>query len=233
MQPTLKPTEFAVNYAVLKSMSKAVYQPELEQHYALHFDHYCHFTSPIRRYPDLQVHRTVQRLVSGRDPAGDPFPVLVGLGQHCSDQEQNAEAAEREIIKIKLLHYLNKKIGETMPGVISGVVPEGFYVRGTKMPAEGFVPIDTLPSDQYRFERRGHVLEGYRQGHRFRLGDEVTVLIDKIDLARRVLLLKVVENVTAGLTSHRKTASRERKPPAASKLRAPKKSRAPRRRREE
>ena len=228
-----KPTEFAVNYAVLKSMSKAVYQPEMEQHYALRFDHYCHFTSPIRRYPDLQVHRTVHRMVTGQHPPGDPFPVLIGLGQHCSDKEQNAEAAEREIIKIKLLHYLSKKLGETMPGVISGVVPEGFYVRGTKIPAEGFVPLNTLPDDRYRFERRGHVLEGFRLGHRFRLGDEVTVIIDQIDLARRALLLKVVENHTAGLKTHGKTASRERRPPAATKQHPTKKSRAPRRRREE
>ncbi len=94
-----KPTEYAVNYAILKSMSKAVYQPDFEIHYALNFDHYCHFTSPIRRYPDLQVHRTVQRLIEGQSSPGDPFPVLIGLGHHCSDQEQNAESAEREVIK--------------------------------------------------------------------------------------------------------------------------------------
>lgn len=220
-----KPTEFAVNYAILKSMSKAVYQPELEVHYALNFDHYCHFTSPIRRYPDLQVHRTVQRLIEGRNPAGDPFPVLIGLGHHCSDQEQNAEAAEREIIKIKLLHYLSKKLGETMRGVISGVVPEGFYVRGTAIPAEGFVPLSSLPDDRYRFERRGHVLEGFREGHRFRLGDELTVRIDQIDLARRALLLGVVENHTAGLKAHSKQASRGRSPRSATKQHATKKRR--------
>ncbi len=190
-------TEVAVNYAILKSMSKAVYQPELEQHYALKFDHYCHFTSPIRRYPDLQVHRTVQRLLTESKPFGDPLPLLIGLGHHCSDQEQNAEQAEREITKIKLLHFLSKRLGETMPGVISGVVPEGFYVRGTKLPAEGFVAIASLPNDRYRFERRGHVIEGFRKGNRFRLGDELVVKIDRIDLARRALLFTVVENRSA------------------------------------
>ncbi|MCA9127653.1 MAG: ribonuclease R [Planctomycetales bacterium] len=192
-----KPTEYAVNYAILKSMSKAVYQPELEMHYALQFDHYCHFTSPIRRYPDLQVHRTVNRLIEGRQPYGDPFPVLISLGHHCSDKEQNAEWAEREVIRIKLLHFLNKKIGESMPGVISGVVPEGFYVRGTKFPAEGFVSVKTLPADKYRFEKHGQVLEGFRSGNRFRLGDSLTVKIDQVDLARRALLLSVVVNHTA------------------------------------
>lgn len=220
-----KPTEYAVNYAILKSMSKAVYQPDFEIHYALNFDHYCHFTSPIRRYPDLQVHRTVQRLLEGQSSPGDPFPVLIGLGHHCSDQEQNAESAEREVTKIKLLHYLNKKIGESMKGVISGVVPEGFYVRGTEIPAEGFVPLASLPEDRYRFEKRGHVIEGFREGHRFRLGDELTVLIDSIDLARRALLLKVVDNHTAGLkTSSPKKAAGKRKTPTAKKQ-LPKKSR--------
>lgn len=192
-----KSTEYAVNYAVLKSMSKAVYQPEMEMHYALNFQHYCHFTSPIRRYPDLQVHRTINRLIESHPTPGDPLPVLITLGHHCSDKEQNAEWAEREIIKIKLLHFLNKKIGETMPAVISGVVPDGFYVRGTKFPAEGFVPITSLPNDRYRFERHGHVIEGFRSGNRYRMGDSLTVKIDKIDLPRRALLLSVVGNHTS------------------------------------
>ncbi|MEZ6136100.1 MAG: VacB/RNase II family 3'-5' exoribonuclease [Pirellulaceae bacterium] len=193
-----KPTEFAVNYAILKSMSKAVYQPEMEEHYALRFEHYCHFTSPIRRYPDLQVHRTVNRLINNQPPFGDPIPVLITLGHHCSDKEQNAEWAERELIKVKLLHFLNKKIGETMPGVISGVVPDGFYVRGTKFPAEGFVSINSLPNDRYRYEKRGQVLEGFKGGNRYRLGDELTVKIQEVDLARRALILSVEKNHTAG-----------------------------------
>lgn len=192
-----KPNEYAVNYAILKSFTKAIYQPELEMHYALQMDHYCHFTSPIRRYPDLQVHRTVNRIIDGKKPSSDPVPVLITLGHHCSDKEQNAEWAEREVIKIKLLHFLNKKIGENMPGVISAVVPEGFYVRGTKFPAEGFVSIKSLPEDRYRFEKRGQVLEGFRGGNRFRLGDELTVKIEEVNLARRALVLSVVANHTA------------------------------------
>lgn len=209
-----KPTEYAVNYAILKSMSKAVYQPEEEIHYALQFDHYCHFTSPIRRYPDLQVHRTVDRLIRGVKPVADPVPVLLRLGHHCSDREQAAEAAERELIKVKLLHFLGKKIGETMPGVISGVVPEGFFVRGTRFPAEGFVSLKSLPEDRYRFEKHGQVLEGFRNGNRYRLGDELTVKIHEVDLARRALLLTVENNHTAmsemGETSRRPKQAKRR-----------------------
>lgn len=189
-----KPTEYAVNYAILKSMTKAIYQPEQEVHYALQFEHYCHFTSPIRRYPDLQVHRTVQRLLDEVKPAGDPIPALITLGHHCSDKEQNAEWAEREITKVKLLHFLSKKVGETMPGVISGVVAEGFHVRGTKFPAEGFVSIDSLPKDRYRFERRGQTIEGFREGNKFRLGDSLTVKVRSVDLTRRQLNFTVVTN---------------------------------------
>ncbi|GIW98496.1 MAG: ribonuclease R [Pirellulaceae bacterium] len=222
-----KPTEYAVNYAILKAMSKAVYQPDMEVHYALNFRHYCHFTSPIRRYPDLQVHRTVERIIEDQPPYGDPVPVLITLGHHCSDQEQNAESAEREVTKIKLLHFLNKKVGQTMPAVVTGVVPDGLFVRGTKLPAEGFVPIDTLPADRYRFTRQGHVIEGFREGNRFRLGDELTVLIDKVDLSRRVLLFRVVANHTVGRdygngpqgkSEKKRTTSRKTK--VVSKLRA-------------
>lgn len=217
-----KPTEYAVNYAILKAMSKAVYQPEMEMHYALQFDHYCHFTSPIRRYPDLQVHRTVDRLIREVKPVGDPMPVLITLGHHCSDKEQGAEWAEREVIKIKLLHFLNKKIGEVMPGVITGVTPEGFYVRGTRFPAEGFVPLQSLPTDRYRFEKRGQVLEGFRGGNRFRLGDELSVEINEVDLPRRALMLRVVKNHTARadlLAPKRPKSGKATKKPV-SKLRA-------------
>lgn len=207
-----KPTEYAVNYAILKSMTKAVYQPEEEMHYALQFDDYCHFTSPIRRYPDLQVHRTVQRLIDGVKPAGDPLPVLTTLGQHCSDREQNAEWAEREVIKVKLLHFLAKKVGEVMPGVISGVVPEGFYVRGTKFPAEGFVSIQSLPDDRYRFERRGQVIEGFRDGNRYRLGDAVSVKIASVDLVRRQLNFTLQSNHSARST---RPGSNARRGPAS------------------
>ncbi len=98
-----------------------------------------------------------------------------------------------------------------MRGVISGVVPEGFYVRGTSIPAEGFVSLASLPEDRYRFERRGHIIEGFREGHRFRLGDELTVRIEETDLARRALLLSVVENHTSGL-AHSKKASGTKAP---------------------
>jgi ribonuclease R len=179
-------TEFAVNYAILKSMSKAVYQCEFERHYALNMTHYCHFTSPIRRYPDLIVHRIVDKLVRG-EKANQNSEVLEQLGEHCSHTEQNAESAERELVRVKLLHFLEKRVGQLLTGIVWGVKQNGLVVRGIEIPVDGMVPVERLPADRYRYDRDTHTLEGYRTGNQFRLGDELIVRIQRVDLARRHL----------------------------------------------
>lgn len=189
-----KPLENAVNFAVLKAMNKAIYAPHDDGHYALDMQHYCHFTSPIRRYPDLTVHRLVQKLIDGAKTPDDPLPVLIQLGHHCSDKERNAEQAERELIQLKLLHHLKKHIGETMEAVISRVYPDGFYARCIKLPVDGFVAVTALPNDKYRYERRGQMIVGFREGNQFRLGDRLTVRIAKVDLRDRQLFLDVVKS---------------------------------------
>ena len=184
-----KPEEHAVHYAVLRSLSRAAYGPQEDGHYALASDCYCHFTSPIRRYPDLAVHRAIEAVARGRRPPADG---LVQLGADCSDLERRAEAAERELVKLKLLNFLASRIGAEMDAVITGVEAFGLFVQGLALPAEGLVPLDALPDDIYRYDRASHSLSGRRPGQSFRLGDLVRVAVARVDVDRRVLTLRLV-----------------------------------------
>jgi len=197
-----------VNYAVLRSMQKAVYAPSDEGHYALSKEHYCHFTSPIRRYPDLTVHRMIESLARGKRPVDD-FDRMVVLGDHCSDREQRAEAAERELIKVKLLTYLAKRIGETMDAVITGVEDFGLFAQGVELPAEGLVHVDTLNDDFYRYDSATHSLAGYRSGNRYRLGDVIRVEVAHVDIDKRKLDLRIVKRVGHAGQAKRKEPPRK------------------------
>jgi ribonuclease R len=113
--------------------------------------------------------------------------VLEQLGEHCSHTEQNAESAERELVRVKLLHFLEKRVGQLLTGIVWGVKQNGLVVRGIEIPVDGMVPVERLPADRYRYDRDTHTLEGYRTGNQFRLGDELIVRIQRVDLARRHL----------------------------------------------
>ncbi|NDC63506.1 MAG: VacB/RNase II family 3'-5' exoribonuclease [Planctomycetia bacterium] len=193
-----RPEEHAVHYAVLRSLSRAAYGPREEGHFALASDCYCHFTSPIRRYPDLTVHRALDLLARGRRAAADG---LDDLGMRCSQLERRAESAERELVKLKLLIFLSGRIGQEMDAVVTGVEAFGLFVQGLELPAEGLVALESLPADTYRFDRAGHSLSGRRPGHAFRLGDRVRVVVARVDLDRRSLDFRLVE---AGPSGHRR-----------------------------
>lgn len=186
-----QPQEHAVNYALLRSLQRAVYSPEEEGHYALASECYCHFTSPIRRYPDLTVHRLLDALFKGEKPRND-FGEMAVLGEHCSDRERRAEAAERELTKVKLLTYLSKRLGDELDGVVTGVEEFGIFVQGIALPAEGFVHVTSLADDYYRYDRRSHSLTGHRSGNVFRLGDFVRVRVARVDVDRRELDFRLV-----------------------------------------
>ena len=189
------PEEYAMNFAVLRSMPKATYGPQVEGHYALASDNYCHFTSPIRRYPDLTIHRMLDSIFREKRPVDD-FDLLANLGEHCSEQEQRAERAERELKKMKLLGYMEKRIGETMEAVVTGVEDFGIFAQGIEVPAEGLIPLNRLPDDKYDYDNRSHALIG-RRGNTFRLGDRLMVEIAVVDMDERKLELGVVDVISS------------------------------------
>ena len=187
-----RPEAKAIHFSILRSMQKAVYSPKEVGHYALASDAYCHFTSPIRRYPDLVIHRMIGDVIDGKKPDSN-FGRIAALGNHCSHLEQRAESAERELIKMKLLNFFSDKIGEQMQAVITGVEPFGLFAQGVKIPAEGLIPIANLPDDHYHFDRPGRTLSGYHSDNDFRLGDLIEVRVSHLDRNRRQLEFQLVE----------------------------------------
>lgn len=186
-----KPECHSVNYAVLRSFARAVYSPEEEGHYALASSCYCHFTSPIRRYPDLTVHRQLAELLAGVKPESNAAR-LAALGDHCSQRERRADDAERELTRLKLLHYFSSRIGTEMDAVLTGVEEFGLFAEGIPLPVEGLIPLEFLPNDYYYFDRDTHSLFGQRTGVNYRLGDRVRVSVASVDLERRELDFRLV-----------------------------------------
>ncbi len=186
-----RPDRYAVHYALLRSLKQAVYSPADEGHYALASEDYAHFTSPIRRYPDLTVHRLLGRWLARRKVATDETE-LAGLGEHCSKTERRAEAAERELVKLKLLTYMSTRVGEELDAVITGVADYGFFAMAERLPVEGMVHVSTLSEDFYHYDESTHTLTGRRSKRRYRLGDKVRVAVVRVDLQRRQLDFRVV-----------------------------------------
>ncbi len=187
-----KPERAAVHFALLRSLKQATYSPIQDEHYALASQHYCHFTSPIRRYPDLQVHRLLDRWIR-HGSASANVEELAALGEHCSKMERRAETAERELVKLRLLMYLSTRLGEQLDAVITGVADYGFFAQAERFPAEGLVHISSLVDDYYWFDESSHTLEGRRTRRRFRLGDRVRLVVARVDLHRRMLDLRLAD----------------------------------------
>lgn len=184
-----------VGSLLLRAMKRADYRPSCEGHYGLASEAYAHFTSPIRRYPDLVVHHMLKALLFGRSELHDQeASALRWLGRHCSEREREADAAARESQELKLIELMESQVGEAFSGVVSGVAPYGLYVRLDNT-AEGLLPVRRLGTEYYSLDAELHRLVGQDSGRMWRLGQRVAVVLTLADARRHVLEFRLAGEV--------------------------------------
>lgn len=177
----------------LRTMSKAKYSTNPKGHFGLAFDDYTHFTSPIRRYPDLMVHRLLKYEFAGKKAPQEMQIRLNYIAKQSTDCEIKAMESEREYHKIKSMRFIQNAIGEVFTGRISGVARHGFWVAINDIFVEGFVPVRTLPNDVWDFSKRHHSMKGLRSGTTYRMSDQVTIRVIKVDVEHAQADFEIVE----------------------------------------
>jgi ribonuclease R len=210
------PEERPIAALMLRTMQKARYDAASLGHFGLATEHYTHFTSPIRRYPDLVVHRMLRESRSGavaparREELEEDLPETA---RHASEMERRADEAERELLQWKKVRFMADKVGDEFEGFITGVAPFGLFVELVEHYVEGLVHVSSMGDDYYRFVEQEHVLRGEHTGKSYRLGDRVAVQVVRADLERRQLdlgLVEVLENVRRDRRGNRSVRSRVR-----------------------
>jgi ribonuclease R len=190
-----KPEEKPIAFLMLRTMQKARYDPQNLGHFGLAARSYTHFTSPIRRYPDLVVHRTLRESRAGmpeerREELTEDLPEVA---RHTSERERRANDAERELVQWKKVRFMSDKVGDEFEGYITGVTAFGLYIELIEHFVEGMVHVSTMADDYYRFVERAHILRGENSGRVYRLGDKVRIQVIKVDMERRQIDLGLVE----------------------------------------
>lgn len=185
-----------IQTVLLRSMSQAVYRPEKKGHFGLALDVYAHFTSPIRRYPDLLVHRAIKHCLDNKKPDSFAygFPDMVKLGEHCSANERRADEATREVVSWLKCEYMMDKIGQQFKGIITTVTGFGFFVELETIYVEGLVHISNLPQDYFHFDAKAHQLIGERTHICYQLGDIVKIRVARVDLDEKKIDFDLINN---------------------------------------
>jgi len=189
-----KPEERILSYLMLRSLKQARYSTENVGHFALAADTYTHFTSPIRRYPDLMVHRLLRAVLAGQAASLPGESELKSVADECSQSERRAADAERELVEWKKVKFMAERVGQDFNALIIGTAKYGLFVELEDLFIEGLVPIDTLPGDQYTYRENVRKVVGQRTRREFSIGGRVRVVLDRVDANERKLQFSILED---------------------------------------
>lgn len=188
-----KPEERVLSYLMLRSLKQARYSDQNVGHFALAATSYTHFTSPIRRYPDLIVHRILGAHLDGREYKGD----LHAIAEHSSETERRAAEAERELVEWKKVKFMIDRVGDEFAALIISTTRFGFFAELTDLFIEGLIPIDTLPGDEFAYHENTRKIVGQRHRRQFSIGDRILVRLDRVDAVEKRLQFGFVKFLKA------------------------------------
>ncbi|MGE3920626.1 MAG: ribonuclease R [Gammaproteobacteria bacterium] len=189
-----RPDQYLIQTVLLRSLSQAIYTPENKGHFGLSYTAYTHFTSPIRRYPDLIVHRAIKHVLQRKSKKKFyDLNTLSKLGEHCSITERRADEASRDVLSWLKCEYMKDRVGEEYDGIITGVTSFGLFVELKDIYVEGLLHVTSLNNDYYIYDSTKHRLRGERTGKNYRLADPIKVRINRVDLDERQIDFDLVE----------------------------------------
>jgi ribonuclease R len=201
-----KPEERILSYLMLRSLKQARYSVENEGHFALAAPAYTHFTSPIRRYPDLMIHRLLREVLAGQSTP--PEAELSSIAEECSQSERRAADAERELVEWKKVRFMAERMGQEFDALVISTAKYGLFVELTDLFVEGLVPIDSLPGDEYAYQENVRKIVGKRTRREFSIGDRVRVILERVDANERKLQFALLEEEPVRSRGKRPDAAR-------------------------